>query len=580
MARTMVLVEIDHYGDPIVPDDHGAEDRRAAIAMDGPPGGVDPFPSVEELVRDQHEYEPTEPPSITSMDPAALLDELARLEGRVGRAQARQVEVLDQLARRRECYAAPADARDPNVPDYWADQVADEVSARVCWTRWQANRRTDEARRLLECLPGTLAALTSGRVDYSRVRVVVRATELLTPADAAAVDAAVADRLPGLTTSQLREVLAAEVIAVDAEAAKRREEKATADRTVVVEPLPDSQSALHVIGPAAKVQGIAEHLDTLAGPDQGSGGEPLGARMFDALDAAVAAAVENGPDDQQDGDDRQEVPAPGDRRRRSARAQVLVAVNLTTLIGLDEQPAYLAGYGPIPAHVARQIATDGVLRRILTDPVTGIVVGVDGHVHPDGYQPPDDSEPPPPDDPGPPDDDPGPPGDPPDHPAPPSSVAGSSKADRPPEAAPCPIAKSGGGLYRPRLALARLIRLRDQTCTAMGCRRRAEKCDLDHLINHPDGPTCACNLHPLCRRHHNMKTHTAWQPVRLSDGSTLWTSPTAHSYVRPPRPLLDPPRVRPPRRFVREASRPVRTLTPGWPESGDRVDPGDAEPPF
>ena len=555
MARIMVQFEIDQDGCPIVPDDDAAEDRRAAIAIAGPPGGFDPFPSIESLMRDQRdqrEHGPTEPPAITSMDPAALLDELARMEVRVGRSQARQVEVLDQLARRRECYAAPADAQSPNVPDYWADQVADEVAARVSWTRWQANRRTEEARRLLQCLPRTLAALEQGRVDYSRVRVVARATELLTPADAAAVDDAVAERLPGLTTSQLREVLATEIIAVDAEAAKQREEKATAERTVVVEPLPDSQAELHVIGPAAEVQGIAEHLDTLAGPDQGSGGEPLGARKFDSLVAAVAAAAENVPAEQDSS-------GPGDRRRRSARAQVLVAVNLTTLIGLDEQPAELAGYGPIPAHVARQIAADGVLRRILTDPVTGIVVSVDGHVHPDGYPPPDDDRGPPGEGRGPPD---------------------APSDDPPPEAAPCPVSKAGGGLYRPRLALARFIRLRDKTCTAIGCRRRAEKCDLDHLINHPDGPTCACNLHPLCRRHHNMKTHTAWQAVRLRDGSTLWTSPTGHTYLRPARPFLDPPRVRPPRQDERDASRPLETLTPTWPDPGRIADTDDAQPPF
>ena len=139
--------------------------------------------------------------------------------------------------------------------------------------------------------------------------------------------------------------------------------------------------------------------------------------------------------------------------------------------------------------------------------------------------------------------------------------------------------QAGGGLYRPRTALARLIRLRDQTCSAIGCRLPADKCDLDHLIAHPDGPTCACNLHPLCRRHHGMKTHTAWQVTMLDDGSRLWTSPTGHTYLRPARPFLPAPKVTPPTAAQREATELTALATPNWPASAgedDEVGP----PPF
>ena len=157
------------------------------------------------------------------MDPPDLLDELAALEHGIGAAQARQVDLLASLSRKRECIlnVAPSDPRVLREIDYWREQVADEVAARLCWTRWQAAHRTEEARRLQLCLPATLAALAAGTVDYPRVRVVVRATEELNPADAAAVDAAITDRLGALTTSALREVLAKEIIAVDTDAARR-----------------------------------------------------------------------------------------------------------------------------------------------------------------------------------------------------------------------------------------------------------------------------------------------------------------------------------------------------------------------
>jgi hypothetical protein len=44
------------------------------------------------------------------------------------------------------------------------------------------------------------------------------------------------------------------------------------------------------------------------------------------------------------------------------------------LLGLDEQPGELAGYGPIPAPLAREIAAQGTWRRLLTDPVSGTLL--------------------------------------------------------------------------------------------------------------------------------------------------------------------------------------------------------------
>jgi hypothetical protein len=41
------------------------------------------------------------------------------------------------------------------------------------------------------------------------------------------------------------------------------------------------------------------------------------------------------------------------------------------LMGLDEQAGVLAGYGPIPAQVARELAGDATWRRLLTDPISG-----------------------------------------------------------------------------------------------------------------------------------------------------------------------------------------------------------------
>ena len=54
--------------------------------------------------------------------------------------------------------------------------------------------------------------------------------------------------------------------------------------------------------------------------------------------------------------------------------------------------------------------------------------------------------------------------------------------------------------------LRRLVELRDETCRFPGCRRRAERCDLDHTVAWQDGGhTAEDNLAALCRHHHLVK---------------------------------------------------------------------------
>jgi len=79
------------------------------------------------------------------------------------------------------------------------------------------------------------------------------------------------------------------------------------------------------------------------------------------------------------------------------------------------------------------------------------------------------------------------------------------------------------------------VQLRDHTCRFPSCTTPATRCDLDHAIEHnKGGPTCPCNLVPLCRRHHRAKTHSTWSYRVLRPGHYLWTSPNgAHFLVTP-----------------------------------------------
>ena len=65
---------------------------------------------------------------------------------------------------------------------------------------------------------------------------------------------------------------------------------------------------------------------------------------------------------------------------------ISVAVDLPTLLGLAENPGQLAGYGPIPASIARKIAKDGRWKRFVTDPVSGVLLDYGRET----YEPPQD----------------------------------------------------------------------------------------------------------------------------------------------------------------------------------------------
>jgi hypothetical protein len=89
--------------------------------------------------------------------------------------------------------------------------------------------------------------------------------------------------------------------------------------------------------------------------------------------------------------------------------------------------------------------------------------------------------------------------------------------------------------YRPSPALARLIRARNTTCSFPYCRRPARRCDLDHTVAYEDGgPTCPCNLAPLCRRHHRVKQSEGWTLTQPTPGVMVWLTPAGRRYTTLP----------------------------------------------
>jgi hypothetical protein len=99
----------------------------------------------------------------------------------------------------------------------------------------------------------------------------------------------------------------------------------------------------------------------------------------------------------------------------------------------------------------------------------------------------------------------------------------------------------------PGARLAAWVTARDQTCTAPGCPRPAEACDLDHTLDwHHGGLTEAADLEALCRHDHRAKHDGGWQHAQPEPGRFVITDPTGtrhHVQSRVVHPLpapLDP----------------------------------------
>ena len=419
------------------------------------------------------------------------LEEVGALEERISVLRAHQVTLLAGYA---EVAAATVDASGrPEIVDPM-DGAAEELAVAMTWTAHRAGTALDEATALVRRLPATLATLATGRVDYPRAQTVVRALLDLDDEAASVVDAAVAPSLAGLTTAQLRDRCEREVLAVDAEAAARRHRRRSRERRVALRGAGDGMAVLSVEGPAAALlcgyDGLTARARAARRHDPHR--RTLDQIRFDLLVTSLGGVAGPGcgpaADLPVDGRAVPAVPA-----LPSPSATVGVTIAASTLLGHDETPGELAGYGPIAAEVARTLALhpDSRLRRLVVDDRTGALL-------------------------------------------PPPSVSCGHET-------PADGGDARRQPYRPGAALDRYVRARDPRCTAPGCRAPAYRCDVDHIVAWPHGPTCACNLHPLCRRHHRAKHEAGWVAHRHVDGSTAWTTTNGLEVTSAAQPALPRP---------------------------------------
>ncbi len=371
-----------------------------------------------------------------------------------------RVRVLQAHERMRSHYAARSyltmtkvlDAIDEDdmAADMVEEAAASEVAAALRLTRRAADVEMSLALELQRRLPAVWEALLDGVVDVRRARVLVDGTLHLGIGAAQNVVDTVLDDAARMTTGQLRARLRTLCIAVDPDDAKQRYRHAVADRRVVAEPTVEGSAHLHAMDlPPDRTQAAMRRINRIAQDLKHNGDQ----RTIDQIRADVLLDL-----------------LEGTGQHKDYQAGVIITVDLPTLAGLVDNPGELAGYGPVGADIARQVAQRQLDTRwqwALKDPDTG--QPIDG----------------------------------------------------------------GITRRRPTTAQHRKTTITHPTCIHPGCRMPSNQCDLDHRIPHTEtGTTHTNNLAPLCRHHHMLKHHTGWAyKPQPEQGDYTFTSPLGHHYT-------------------------------------------------
>jgi len=300
-------------------------------------------------------------------------------------AQAQEMEAIAEFARQ-TLRTGPRDLEFSGSEI--SENVVDEVSCALSITRRAADLRLTLALQLTESLPATLAAWKSGELDWSKVTIIADRTMNLTAEQAGAVETSVLAKADGKTTGQLRRLVDRAVIAVDPDGANARHEKARHERSVQHIPGEDGMGTIKADLSAEDAVLVYATLSLIARSFPATDPRTMDQRRADTIvdlitgrmSAPSNECAETGTDSDGHLDGADCTSDTGSRNtadrstRRSGKPLIDLIITAGTLLGLDNQPAELSGYGPIPADLARRIAADGAWRRILTDPITGTIL--------------------------------------------------------------------------------------------------------------------------------------------------------------------------------------------------------------
>ncbi|WP_035812332.1 DUF222 domain-containing protein, partial [Jiangella gansuensis] len=209
-----------------------------------------------------------DPAKLSARDLILLAQAWERLKAHT---EARQLAVFAALAAQPEYQHCTYPDTAGGTHEHRAVQAAgSEVSLTLAWSPGRAAHRVATAVELTEELPATLDALTAGRIDADKARLITERTRCLpNPDTRRSVEAAVLPVAEHKTRTALDTALRRAVIAADPTGAEQRHRDAT-DRRRVQRPEPaspggdDGMAQLYLYGPAEDLTALWTAIDAAA----------------------------------------------------------------------------------------------------------------------------------------------------------------------------------------------------------------------------------------------------------------------------------------------------------------------------
>lgn len=291
----------------------------------------------------------------TETETLARITALEELRSAVVAAQAREAVVFEELRIHRD-QINRVPARD------CGKRAGDEVGLAKKVSPGSGRKFLSTARSIVTEMPNTFKALSTGAISEDKARIMVDETAVLDDADRRKVDTRMKRSLGPSGPRSLRAEARALTAEMDAEAAAKRAAKAQENRRVTLTPIDDGMGRISAILPL-----------------------PQAIAAFESLTAGAESVIAGGT---AEGRSRAQVLADTFVERLSGQAsaaavptEIHLLVEAESLLSDGLVPAWLPGYGPLPAKTARGFLAANeakmLISRIFTRPEDGQLVGMD-----------------------------------------------------------------------------------------------------------------------------------------------------------------------------------------------------------
>jgi hypothetical protein len=331
------------------------------------------------------------------LPPAARIDYLAALE--------RQSSWLQAAMQRAIVAVAGIEEGKSDGPFSGVDEAErEDVSSALRLSAGTAQMRIDVARTLVNHLPNTCSALATGELSAAHATVIAKETAAairdgLSEFAIFSIEERAIAHAEFHTPSQVAQQVRSAIAKFAPETFEEVVEKARDSRRVSCYNDVDGMSTVVAILPAEDAQTVMKAIEAFIIKGTSALNISRDSRGSDSRGSDSRGSDSRGSDsrgsDSRGSDSRGSDSRSADMKRADALTAIAgfalaassedvalhrrpitinVTIDLPTLLGLSENPGQLAGYGAIPASIARALASDGKWKRFITDPQTGALL--------------------------------------------------------------------------------------------------------------------------------------------------------------------------------------------------------------